>query len=79
MLNKHKISFKAEEEFQCEICKLTFSLERTLKEHITSAHTVKLPYGCESCDVNFSQRSDLKRHIALEHTDTITRMVEDFK
>ena len=52
---------------ECEFCNIRFSFENDLMAHITSEHTVTLPYECKDCDASFSKTHDLKRHIDLGH------------
>ena len=54
--------------FMCEICEVTFSRKKDLKDHKISVHDEKNPFGCNLCDYSCRQRGNLNRHMITAHT-----------
>ena len=56
--------------FSCTLCNSKFTVNQSLKYHISSEHEEKKPpkpYRCEICDKNFQSKGKLKEHISSIH------------
>ena len=53
--------------FKCDICDKTFTLNSSLKVHISTVHDKVRAFECPHCPYKATQRGSLKSHI-LTHT-----------
>ncbi|XP_046913015.2 uncharacterized protein LOC124493936 [Dermatophagoides farinae] len=60
------VNSDGKEEFQCPICKFSFSRLYDLKRHCRT-HTADRPFGCKYCGNMFKRKKTLKLHIRI-HT-----------
>lgn len=52
----------------CEVCKLPFQTEKTLKMHVQKKHTsTTYVFQCPTCSMTFLQPAAVIRHLANEH------------
>ncbi|XP_055375674.1 uncharacterized protein MAL13P1.304 [Condylostylus longicornis] len=59
----------------CEICKLKFSTEKTLKLHIQTKHILSTyVYQCPSCSQTFLKPSEVIRHLSNDHKKSLRRI-----
>uniref|UniRef100_A0A1A9WY53 C2H2-type domain-containing protein n=1 Tax=Glossina brevipalpis TaxID=37001 RepID=A0A1A9WY53_9MUSC len=59
----------------CELCKITFLTEKTLKIHIQKKHTSSTyVFQCPSCSLTFLQPAAVIRHLANEHKKPLKRI-----
>lgn len=63
-----KQQFKDSNEIYCEICKLKFATEKTLKLHIQTKHiSSTFVFQCPSCSLTFLQPGAVIRHLSNDH------------
>jgi 5-methylcytosine-specific restriction endonuclease McrA len=59
---------KDESAYQCQVCKVQFETEKTLKLHLEMKH---LPsayvYQCPSCPQKFSSSAAVLKHLSNDH------------
>ncbi|XP_046804995.1 zinc finger protein 800 [Lucilia cuprina] len=59
----------------CEICKMTFQTEKTLKIHVQKKHTSSTyVFQCPTCSMTFLQPAAVIRHLANEHKKPMRRI-----
>ena len=61
-LNRHK---KKHGVRTCDICKVTFQTQKTLKVHIRLHHTEEKFYPCDQCSQLLSSKHSLERHMEI--------------
>ncbi|KAK0056091.1 hypothetical protein Bpfe_014492 [Biomphalaria pfeifferi] len=64
---------KKKEKLQCEICRKTFTEQKTLKRHKKNDHDSKPKdekATCYICNQTFSRKDSLKRHVQKKHPNT---------
>ena len=57
------------ERYPCEICERTFSLKKTLRNHIKYVHEKMKNFSCDICAKTFGMKEHLKRHIEDMHEE----------
>ena len=66
----HSVNKKAEDNYECTLCDLTYKTSVKLKAHIEkdhkSKHSLKL-LKCNQCDSKFKLPADLQNHTENNH------------
>lgn len=64
----HNQQCEESKEICCEVCKLTFATEKTLKLHIQTKHiSSTYVFQCPSCSLTFLQPGAVIRHLSNDH------------
>ena len=66
MITVHNTDFK--EDFKCQICQKTFSLQSSLKAHM-KLHQTRKNFQCQMCEKVFLKKKNLGTHVTSVHND----------
>ena len=53
----------------CDVCRKTFSTQKTLKRHRESTHRQSAGFACGLCDQRFYRKDNLRKHHTRKHAD----------
>ena len=59
---KNTPDFESIKGFECDVCKLCFYKEDTLKKHLEILHARKNTVKCDICNAEFLLKEDLRKH-----------------
>ena len=71
--NRNLQVHKAEKQFECPVCPMTFRHKNSLVRHLCQ-HTGERPYRCQCCDSAFISMHRLKDHMKKQHPETLSDM-----
>ncbi|KYB27486.1 zinc finger protein OZF-like [Tribolium castaneum] len=62
LIKSEDLNLPKDSEFQCRICKLTFSNKTSLNKHNKSTHKDDNPFKCDQCSQSFRKKMHLNVH-----------------
>lgn len=68
-LQRHELTHKKQNQFDCHICHQIFADQNLVDQHIQQVHAGFKCFTCNICNKKFSQISNLRRHRQLHSTD----------